>query len=108
MENLFRIDILMFILLPFLAVSGAWFSKQVKLGRDRFFPLLPLNAAVTGVLWAVITRTTKTPLTAATVIFDTVYALSYFLAFAALGEPVTLMQGFGVALALVALVLLSL
>lgn len=104
----FRIDITMLVVLPFLALLGAWFSKQLKSGRNGFFFLLPLNAMLTGTTWAVVTKTTKMPLSVATIIFDLTYSLSYFLAFVLMGESVTLVQGIGVALALGALVLLSL
>jgi uncharacterized membrane protein len=104
----FRVDITVLVVLPFLALLGAWFSKQLKAGRNGFFFLLPLNALLTGTTWAVVTKTTAMSLAVATVIFDTTYSLSYFLAFVLMGEQVTLIQGVGVMFALVALVLLSL
>lgn len=103
-----RFDILMLAVLPFLAVLGAWFSKQLKSGRNGFFFLLPLNAVLTGTTWATIAKTTKMPLSVATVIFDIIYSLTYFAAFVAMGEACTLRQGIGVGFALIALVLLSL
>jgi len=103
-----RVDILILIILPLLAILGAWFSKQLKSGRNGFFYLLPLNAALTGTAWAIVAKFTKMPLSVATIIFDTTYSLSYFFAFIVMGESITLTQGAGVALALVGLVLLSL
>ena len=103
----FRVDIAMLGVLPFLALLGAWFSKQLKAGRNGFFPLLPLNAALTGTTWAVVAKTTKMPLSVATVLFDAVYSLSYFFAFVLMGESVTLIQGIGVACAIAGIVLLS-
>ncbi len=108
MRNWFRLDIAMLVVLPFLATLGAWFSKQLKSGRNGFFILLPLNAILTGTTWATIAKTTKMPLSVATVIFDLIYSISYFAAFVAMGEACTLRQGVGVGFALVALVLLSL
>lgn len=104
----FRIDLLMLALLPFLASLGAWFSKQLKSGRDGFFFLLPANAVLTGSTWAVIAKFTRMPLTAATILFDIIYSLSYFFALVAMGEQFKPIHGLGVGFALVAMVLLSL
>lgn len=101
-------DILTLVLLPFLALLGAWFSKQLKLGRNCFFFLLPANAVLTGTAWATMAKFTKMPLSVATIIFDTVYSLSYFFAFVAMGESITLVQGIGVGCALAGIILLSL
>jgi len=104
----FRVDIMTLVLLPFLALLGAWFSKQLKSGRNGFFALLPLNAALTGTAWATVAKFTKMPLSVATIIFDTIYSLSYFFAFVAMGESITLVQGIGVGCAFLGLALLSL
>ena len=103
-----RIDILVLALLPFTAVVGAWFSKQLKSGKNYFFPLLPLNAALTGTGWAIVAKYTKIPLSVATILFDATYSLSYFFAFVWMGESITCIQGVGVACALAGMVLLSL
>lgn len=97
----------MLVLLPFLALLGAWSSKQLKSGRNGFFALLLLNGMFTVTVWATVAKFTKMPLSVATIIFDITYSLSYFFAFVAMGESITLLQGFGVAFALVGLILLS-
>lgn len=95
-------------MLPFLALLGAWFSRQLKAGRNGFFFLLPLNAVFTGTAWATVAKFTKMPLSVATIIFDTTYSLSYFFAFVLMGESITPLQGLGVACAIAGIVLLSL
>lgn len=102
-----RLDILMLVALPFLAALGAWFSKQLKSGRNGFFFLLPLNAVLTGTTWATIAKTTKMSLSVATILFDAVYSLSYFFAFVLMGEPVTITQGIGIACVVIGILLLS-
>lgn len=104
----FRIDIATLAVLPFLAILGAWFSKQLKSGRNAFFAFLPMNAALTGTAWGVVAKFTKMPLSVATILFDTTYSLSYFFAFVAMGESITLVKGIGVACAIMGIVLLSL
>lgn len=107
MEIGFRIDILMLALLPFLSALGAWYSKQLKSGRNGFFFLLPLNAALSGIMWATVAKFTKMPLSVATILFDAIFSLSYFFTFVAMGESITPIQGLGVFCALIGMVLLS-
>lgn len=104
----FRIDIAMLALLPFLAFLGAWCSRQLKSGRKWFFVSLPLNAILTGTVWATVVKFTKMPLSVATVMFDAMFSLSYFLAFVLMGESITPVQGIGVACAITGIVLMSL
>jgi len=104
----FRIDNATLVVLPFLALIGAWFSKRLKSGQNIFFAFLPMNAAVTGTAWGIMAKYTKMPLSVATVLFDATYSLSYFFAFVMMGESITLVKGIGVAFAVAGIVLLSL
>jgi hypothetical protein len=104
-----RWDILIFILLPFIAGGGAWCSKTLKYRKsNRAFIALPILGLLGGFLWAVVSRTTPMSLALATIIYDAIFGLAYFAMFLYLGETVTLIQGIGVLLILLGLGILSL
>lgn len=103
-----RIDIILFATLPILAVVGAIFSKQLKVSQSNKYIFLIIGMAIiSGLVWSYISKYTKISLSVATVIYDLVYGLAYFFTFWALGETITLIQGVGVALAMAAIILLS-
>lgn len=99
---------LLFAVLPFLALLGAWASLKFRSGRNGFFFLLPLDALLNGTAWAGIVKTTRLPLTAAAILFDVIYSTSYFLALVKMGEPASLTNWIGVGCAVAAFILLSL
>jgi drug/metabolite transporter (DMT)-like permease len=105
----FGIDTLAFVLLPFLAVAGAWFSRKIKFAGGHWsITLMLVISLLSSIAWILISKYTKMSLALATIIFDAVCGLSYFLAFVAMGESVTPLQGFGVVLAMIGMVLMSL
>ena len=102
-----RLDLLPLAIIPFLSILGAWYSRKLKAGHNAFFLLMPLNGALTGASWAVMSRLTRMSLAVASVIFDAVYNLSYFFAFLAMGESITFTQALGVACVILGMVLMS-
>ena len=103
-----RIDVLMLCCLPIISVIGAIFSKKIKTTQgNKYFFLIPITSVLTGLTWAAISKYTPMSLSVATIIFDTIMSLSYFFAFIVLGEAISLTQGIGVIMAIVALILLS-
>ena len=104
-----RLDVLAFLLLPFLALTGAYTTKRFR--RDKvsgmvFIP--PLVSFAVGWGWILVAKFTSMSLAVAQVVFDTTYVLSYFISFIILGEAVTITQYVGVALAVTGIILLSL
>lgn len=105
----FGIDTLAFVLLPFLAVAGAWFSRKIKFAGGHWsITFMLVISLLSSIAWILISKYTKMSLALATIIFDAACGLSYFLAFVAMGESVTPLQGFGVVLAMIGMVLMSL
>ena len=101
-------DIIVFMLLPILAIFGAWFSKGIKLGNGAksIIPMF-ITSMFSAVAWILISKYTKMSLAVATIVFDTVLGLAYFFAFMAFGEAVSLRQWIGVALAVIGTILMG-
>lgn len=102
------IDTIAFMFLPILAVFGAWLSRRIKLVGGTWPALaMMVTSLISATAWILISKHTKMSLAVATIIFDTIYGLAYFLAFLIMGEHVTPLQGVGVALAMVGMALMS-
>lgn len=99
-------EYLFFLALPGLAFLGAYTSRKTKVS-NKFIIIPPLVSFAVGWAWILFAKFTTMSLAVAQVIFDTSYVLSYFFAFVLLGESVTWLQGAGVGLAVVGIVLLS-
>lgn len=105
----FGLDTLAFALLPFLGVAGAWVSRRIKLVGGMWPVISMLSVSLlSSAAWILISRYTKMSLAIATKMFDTIIGLAYFFAFIAMGEHVTPLQGLGVALAMIGVILMSL
>lgn len=105
----FGIDTIAFMFLPFLAVLGAWLSRRIKLAGGSWpIAFMMVTSLVSSVAWILISKHTKMSLAVATIVFDTIYGLAYFLAFLAMGEHATATQCIGVAMAMAGMALMSL
>lgn len=103
-----RIDLLMFCFVPIVSVVGAVLSRQLKLTQNNVYLfMIPIASIFTSLTWALISKYTKISLSVATIIFDSILSISYFLAFVFLGEAITTTQIIGVILAITSMVLLS-
>jgi uncharacterized membrane protein len=100
-------EYLAFLVLPFLAYLGAHTSRKVKVS-NKYIIVPPLVSFAVGWTWILFAKHTEISLAIAQVMFDTTYVLCYFFAFVILGEGVTILQGIGVALAIIGIILLSL
>ena len=104
-----RWDIIIFLVLPFVAAGGATASQVLKYKKsNKAFIALPILGLISGLLWAIVSRTTPMSLALATIVYDAIFGLSYFITFLYLGESITIIQGVGVALILLGLSVLSL
>jgi drug/metabolite transporter (DMT)-like permease len=103
-----RLDIIAFLFLPLLAVIGAICSKKIKYngGAWPIVSMLGLSF-LSATSWILISKYTKMSLAVATIVFDIIYGISYFIAFLILGEQITLIQGIGVGLALAGMALMN-
>jgi len=104
-----RVDVITLIILPFICVFGAYFSKQLKTTQNNLYMyLIPITSILTGLVWAFLSKYTRWPLSITTIIFDTLMSISYFLYFIFAGESITIIQGVGVVMAITGMILLNL
>ena len=82
---------------------GAVTSRHINQGNIGWYWAMVMSLA-SGLVWGWMARK-PVSLIYASVVYDVVYALTYVVCLALLGERLTLIQGVGVALAIVGMVL---